>query len=257
MWNITNDFLVLSALSALVYAVISAVIVMYYFKKYDCEVLSMAQPETQAQVGQNPYFQNLGTSSLFSFTSFFSPFFLVLVAIFFCFCFCLLLVFGLQVGVVVAAALLILGVIDYRFFALPDVLSFGFLALCVACVLVWDIVIASSFSIYVLVSDVISQILLGFGLGGIAFALKILFNSLTGRECLGEADILIISGMGVAMGAGMAFFALFIGSIFALLYAIVYAYHTQSRLFELRLPLCPFLCLGVVGTLILLLFLTF
>lgn len=124
--------------------------------------------------------------------------------------------------------LCVLGLIDLKCLALPDVLNFLFLLLCIGCTLFY--------------ANPIESILLGFGLGGVAFTLKIAYQSLTGKDILGEADILVLSALGMVYGVFDTFLALFGGSVIALAYGLIIFARTREK--DLKLPFVFFIFLG-------------
>lgn len=85
---------------------------------------------------------------------------------------------------------------------------------------------------------------MGFGVGGVFFALKILYQSLVQKEIIGEADIIVLSSIGIAFGALNAFISVFLGSVAALVYAIFLAIFYRVNLAQLKLPFCFFIFLG-------------
>lgn len=124
--------------------------------------------------------------------------------------------------------LCVLGLIDLKCLALPDVLNFLFLLLCISYALFYP--------------DPIESILLGFGLGGVAFTLKIGYQSFIGKDILGEADILVLSALGMAYGVFDTLLALFGGSVIALVYGLIVFARTREK--NLKLPFVFFIFLG-------------
>lgn len=124
--------------------------------------------------------------------------------------------------------LCVLGLIDLKCLALPDMLNFLFLLLCISC--------AFSYS------NPAESILLGFGLGGMAFTLKIAYQSFFGKDILGEADILVVSALGMVYGVFDTLLALFSGSAVALIYGLIVFARTREK--DLKLPFVFFIFLG-------------
>lgn len=144
---------------------------------------------------------------------------------------------GINAIYVILMFLLLLGIIDIKCLALPDTLNFSLLLVCVVYAFLESIFLQESF---------IYRVLLGFGVGGIFFTLKILYQSLTNKDILGEADIIVLSSLGIAFGAPSAFVSVFLGSIAALVYALFLNLIFKRTLFELKLPFCFFIFIGVI-----------
>ena len=142
---------------------------------------------------------------------------------------------------VVFMLLLLLGLIDIQCLALPDVLNFLFLLVCVAFAFLDSMAMQESF---------MQRVLLGFGVGGVFFTLKIMYQSLARKDIIGEADIIVLSSVGIAFGVLDAFVGVFLGSVAALFYAIVLRVFYKVNLVNLKLPFCFFIFVGVLLNLI-------
>ncbi len=140
--------------------------------------------------------------------------------------------FGIDVIYVIIMLLLLLGLIDIKCLAVPDTINFLLLLVCIGYVF-----IDSQHSF-------VQRVLMGFGVGGVFFALKILYQSLVQKEIIGEADIIVLSSIGIAFGALNAFISVFLGSVAALVYAIFLAIFYRVNLAQLKLPFCFFIFLG-------------
>ncbi|AAP77200.1 prepilin peptidase [Helicobacter hepaticus] len=145
---------------------------------------------------------------------------------------CVLMWFGIDVIYVIMMLLLLLGLIDIKCLAVPDTINFLLLLVCIGYVF-----IDSQHSF-------VQRVLMGFGVGGVFFALKILYQSLVQKEIIGEADIIVLSSIGIAFGALNAFISVFLGSVAALVYAIFLAIFYRVNLAQLKLPFCFFIFLG-------------
>lgn len=159
------------------------------------------------------------------------------------FIFSLGMLYWLEAGAVyvVLMLLLLLGLIDIQCLALPDVLNFLLLLVCVVFAFLDSMFLQESF---------MQRVLLGFGVGGVFFALKIMYQSLSGKDIIGEADIIVLSSVGIAFGVLDAFVAVFLGSIAALFYAIILKLFYKASLVNLKLPFCFFIFVGVLLNLI-------
>lgn len=141
--------------------------------------------------------------------------------------------------------LLLLGLIDIKCLAVPDVLNFALLLLCVIYAFI-ESMGEFGFDDYVFGQ----RIMLGFGVGGLFFVLKIFYQSLRQKDIIGEADIIVLSALGIAFGVVKAFIIVFVGSIIALIYAIFLKIFYNANLTTLRLPFCFFIFLSVLFLLI-------
>lgn len=159
------------------------------------------------------------------------------------FIFSLVMLYWLEAGAVyvVLMLLLLLGLIDIQCLALPDVLNFLLLLICVVFAFLDSMFMQESF---------IQRVLLGFGVGGVFFTLKIMYQSIARKDIIGEADIIVLSSVGIAFGVLDAFVAVFLGSIVALFYAIILKIFYKANLMNLKLPFCFFIFVGVFLNLI-------
>lgn len=80
---------------------------------------------------------------------------------------------------------------------------------------------------------------------GIFFALKIFYQSLTRKDIIGEADIIVLSGLGVAFDVFFALLSVFTGSFIALLYAIFLGIFQKTQIRDIKLPFVFFMFIGV------------
>ena len=138
---------------------------------------------------------------------------------------------------VILCFLLLLGIIDIKCLALPDMLNFSLLFICAVYAFLESTLTGESF---------IYRVLLGFGVGGVFFALKIFYQSLSSRDIIGEADIIVLSSLGIAFGAFSAFVSVFLGSVVALVYALFLHFFLKHNLFGLKLPFCFFIFVGTM-----------
>ena len=130
--------------------------------------------------------------------------------------------------------LFVLGMIDIKCLAIPDALNLLLLMMCVVYAF-----IQSGYGF-------IDRVLIGFGVGGIFFAFKIFYQSLAHKDIMGEADIIVLSSIGIAFNVPTAFVSVFIGSIVALLYAIILVILSKATLENLKLPFVFFIFVGVL-----------
>ena len=144
---------------------------------------------------------------------------------------------GVGVSYAILMFLFVLGIIDIKCLAIPDVLNFSLLFICVIYAFLDSSMIGDSF---------VYRVLLGFGVGGIFFVLKAFYQSLSDRDIIGEADIIVLSSLGIAFGAINAFVSVFLGSIAALVYALILYLFFKRSLFSLKLPFCFFIFLGTM-----------
>lgn len=152
--------------------------------------------------------------------------------------FATLLWLGMSATYVILMLLLLLGLIDIRCLALPDILNFSLLSICIIYAFLDSVMINNGF---------IERMLLGFGVGGVFFTLKILYQSLSGKDIIGEADIILLSALSIAFGAELAFVSVFIGSVAALVWAIFLAFFSHKSITTLKLPFCFFVFLGTMS----------
>ncbi|MCX2716259.1 prepilin peptidase [Helicobacter sp. MIT 21-1697] len=145
---------------------------------------------------------------------------------------CALMWFGIDAIYVILMLLLLLGLIDIKCLAVPDTINFLLLLVCVGYAFIDS------------QNNFIHRVLMGFGVGGIFFALKILYQSLVQKDIVGEADIIVLSSLGIAFGALDTFISVFLGSVAALVYAIFLALFYRVQLAQLKLPFCFFIFLG-------------
>ncbi len=138
---------------------------------------------------------------------------------------------------VILMFLLLLGLIDIKCLALPDMLNFSLLLVCVVYAFLESSIVYESF---------MQRVLLGFGVGGVFFTLKILYQSFMHKDIIGEADIVVLSALGIAFGALSAFVSVFLGSIVALVYALFLAIWYKRNLIHLKLPFCFFIFVGTI-----------
>ncbi len=66
------------------------------------------------------------------------------------------------------------------------------------------------------------------------------------KDIIGEADIVVLSALGIAFGALSAFVSVFLGSIVALVYALFLAIWYKRNLIHLKLPFCFFIFVGTI-----------
>lgn len=125
----------------------------------------------------------------------------------------------------------VLALIDMRCLALPDLLNFIFLFLCVSYGLI-------------LYPYPLESIMFGFGVGGIAFVLKIFYQSVSGRDIIGEADIVLLSALGIAYGVFDTLCVVFSGSVIALLYMLVVFACGYKSVRDMKLPFVLFVFIG-------------
>lgn len=133
--------------------------------------------------------------------------------------------------------LCVLGLIDIKCLAIPDSLNFLFLMMCIVYAFLY---------LHRDLSELLSRIFIGFGLGGIFFALKIFYQSLTHKDIIGEADIIVLSGLGVAFDVFFALLSVFVGSFIALLYVIILGVFKQTQIRDIKLPFVFFVFIGVL-----------
>lgn len=159
------------------------------------------------------------------------------------FIFSFVMLWWLEAGAiyVVLMFLLLLGLIDIQCLALPDVLNFLLLILCIVFAFLDSMFMQESF---------MQRVLLGFGVGGVFFTLKIMYQSVMEKDIIGEADIIVLSSVGIAFGVLDTFVAVFLGSIAALFYAIMLRIFYRANLVNLKLPFCFFIFVGVLLNLI-------
>ncbi len=91
-------------------------------------------------------------------------------------------------------------------------------------------------------TEYIMRIVTGVILFLIMFGLKILGNSMFGRESLGDGDIKLMGVLGLSLGLINSFIALFFASVVALIFSII----TLSRNKEGIIPFGPFLIIGAM-----------
>lgn len=147
---------------------------------------------------------------------------------------CALMWFGIGVIYVILMLLLLLGLIDIKCLAVPDTINFLLLLVCVGYAFIDS------------QNNFIHRVLMGFGVGGIFFALKILYQSLVQKDIVGEADIIVLSSLGIAFGTLDTFISVFLGSVAALVYALFLALFYRVHLAQLKLPFCFFIFFGTI-----------
>lgn len=138
---------------------------------------------------------------------------------------------------VVLAFLCILALIDVECLALPDVLNFLFLVVCMICTFLHSSTMQEGY---------VERVLLGFGVGGVFFVLKILYQGITRRDIIGDADIVVLSSVGITMGVIDGFASIFLGSVVALIYALFLRIFLKTKLLSLKLPFCFFIFVGIL-----------
>ena len=136
-----------------------------------------------------------------------------------------------------ASYVILMFLIDIKCLALPDMLNFSLLLVCVVYAFLESSIVYESF---------MQRVLLGFGVGGVFFTLKILYQSFMHKDIIGEADIVVLSALGIAFGALSAFVSVFLGSIVALVYALFLAIWYKRNLIHLKLPFCFFIFVGTI-----------
>lgn len=133
------------------------------------------------------------------------------------------LVEGIMISIIFAL-LLALSIIDLRYKAVPDVLSFPALFIAFA------------------TSEPLSSLQNGLlFMGGFAL-LRMLISSLMKREAMGEADIIIAGIIGALLGVKLGGAAIYLSAVIALIAFMV----VRKRGYEL--PFIPFLSLGLLIT---------
>jgi leader peptidase (prepilin peptidase)/N-methyltransferase len=122
------------------------------------------------------------------------------------------------------ALLLALSVIDFRYKAVPDALSFPALGLAF------------------LSGDILLSLEHGLLFAGGFALLRMGVSTLSKKEAMGEADILIASIIGAVLGINLGLVAIYIAAVLAL-----FAFYLFSKK-DTALPFIPFLALGLFIT---------
>lgn len=182
----------------------------------------------------------MGVVASFCITRFFSNHFWNLYGLF---ALCLGICGGLLV--VIDSAFLLYTVLLYVFFVILFILALidmEFLALPNAGLLVF-LLLSIVVSFYVPNVIVSMQIMQGFAIMGVLFALKVFLESLSKREIFGEADIIVLGGIGMVFGVQYCVFSIFLASCFALIVAFVLKVIRHIMLS--KIPFVSFLFLSV------------
>ena len=135
------------------------------------------------------------------------------------------------IATVLDCVLIVTIVSDFLYYYISDrviVISFISIFIC----LYYDMGLTES--LYRLASAVI--------LFAIMFGIKILGNSMFGRESLGDGDIKLMAVIGLALGLMNSFVTLFFASVIALIFALI----TIKKNKEGIIPFGPFLLLGAL-----------
>lgn len=153
----------------------------------------------------------------------------------FSFMFCLMLDFHsfssfLIYGI--AMLMLILGLIDAFILAIPDILNFLLLIACILLAFINPNVIF------------LEHLLLGFGVGGFFAVLKMFYQSISGKEIMGDADIIVISAIGIGFDVPKIIGAIFFGSVIALCYALISSFIKKQKLSQVKLPFVLYMFFG-------------
>lgn len=127
--------------------------------------------------------------------------------------------------------LFILAMIDVEFLALPNVGLLIFLFVSIATIF------------YKPQAFVYMQIIQGFAIIGVLFVLKIFSESFYKKEFFGEADIIVLGGIGMVFGIKYCVLSIFIASFFALFVALVL--RVIKHILLSKIPFVSFLFLGV------------
>lgn len=122
------------------------------------------------------------------------------------------------------ALLLALSVVDFRYKAVPDALSFPALGLAF------------------LSGDILLSVEYGLLFAGGFALLRMGVSTLTKKEAMGEADILIAAIIGAVVGVSLGLVAIYMAAVLAL-----FAFYFFSKK-EIALPFIPFLSMGLFVT---------
>ena len=126
--------------------------------------------------------------------------------------------------------LLIASLIDWDTFTLPDIFTLGGLLIALA---------VSPFREDISLRESILGTLIG---GGIFLLIYLYYTKLRKIEGLGFGDVKLMAFIGCAFGVWGVIYAIFLGSLFGLLYAIPLI--VKNRNLQFALPYGPFLSLG-------------
>lgn len=128
----------------------------------------------------------------------------------------------------------VLALVDMEFLALPNagLLVFLFISIMVG-----------FFTPDMLVSMQITQITQGFAIMGILFVLKVFLESFWQKELFGEADIVVLGGIGMVFGVKFCVFSIFVASVFALI--VAFGVKVIRRVVWRKIPFVSFLFLAV------------
>lgn len=127
--------------------------------------------------------------------------------------------------------LFILAMIDVEFLALPNVGLLIFLFVSVVTIFYKPQVL------------VYMQIIQGFAIIGVLFVLKIFSESFYKKELFGEADIIVLGGIGMVFGIKYCVLSIFIASFLALFVALVL--RVTKHIMLSKIPFVSFLFLSV------------
>lgn len=127
--------------------------------------------------------------------------------------------------------LFVLALIDMEFLALPNAGLLVFLLLSIGV------------SFCKPNTLVFMQITQGFAIMGVLFALKVFLESLSKKELFGEADIIVLGGIGMVFGVQYCVFSVFVASLLALI--VVFGIKVIQHRILSKIPFVSFLFLSV------------
>lgn len=171
-----------------------------------------------------------GFSQAFGLISFMLLFILCLGVYYYAYAPSIFLIYGYCLFLPILA---VLGLIDYKCLVVPDILLFALLGVALFMAL---------FVSYMF--GVVNNLWFGFGVGGFAFVIRLFIHSLSGKEILGDGDIIVLCALAMVFGKLEMLLIVFVGSIMALGYGLYFRISKGVELIGLKLPFVFFLALG-------------
>lgn len=142
------------------------------------------------------------------------------------------------------ALLFVMAVIDFYYFALPNVLLLLFTLLCVVGGLLLNP--QENFSL----EFALIPLAQGFYIMGGMYFLKFILESVRKKPMLGEADILVLGGQGMIFGLEITFLIIFLASLFTFvrfgLSAILYFLSKKQKPLSVKFPFVSYIFVATI-----------
>ncbi|RDU54995.1 hypothetical protein CQA49_03965 [Helicobacter sp. MIT 00-7814] len=158
----------------------------------------------------------------------------------------LLLTYNALLASFMLTLLLVMAVIDFYYFALPNVLLLLFIALCVVGKVA--LMLQGNYDFELI------SLMHGFCIMGGMYLLKFILESMRKKPMLGEADILVLGGQGMIFGIEVTFFIIFLASLLAFarfgLSAIFYFLSKKQKPLSVKFPFVSYIFTATIFSMV-------